>query len=104
MGAQGFASILVSAPVQLLVARRVMMFLVGFSRTLELFANRTPLSDCTSVLPFLLLVFSSCAAALGQHICGGSGVCSLNGICNSGTGLCHCDPDWTGQNCSVLNL
>ena len=30
--------------------------------------------------------------------------CSLNGICDTKTGFCECDPAWTGKNCGVLNV
>lgn len=30
--------------------------------------------------------------------------CSLNGVCNTGTGTCTCDTAWTGACCTALNL
>jgi len=30
--------------------------------------------------------------------------CSLNGICNTGTGVCTCDNGWTGKCCSYLDF
>ena len=30
--------------------------------------------------------------------------CSLNGICDSSTGACECDPQWRGADCGILAL
>jgi hypothetical protein len=30
--------------------------------------------------------------------------CSLNGVCNADTGICHCDRPWTGDSCGLLGF
>ena len=39
----------------------------------------------------------------GQY-CVGDLDCSLNGVCDTTTGFCKCDPAWSGPQCGVLNL
>eukprot|EP00729_Bicosta_minor_P020910 gene20910-19889_t len=36
--------------------------------------------------------------------CTSDASCQLNGVCNKGSGRCDCEPQWTGTNCSALNL
>jgi len=57
-------------------------------------------------IPILLLLAFQCAL-FGNYVqaatCNDQLDCSLNGICSNG-GTCKCDPQWTGDNCDLLNL
>ena len=40
----------------------------------------------------------------GDSPCASNSDCSLNGLCNSTSGLCACDSPWTGPRCGVLSF
>ena len=55
--------------------------------------------------PSLALVLLVVAAALhGVQSCLTNVSCSLNGLCDTVTGTCSCDPAWSGEKCTTLNV
>jgi hypothetical protein len=36
--------------------------------------------------------------------CGSDLDCSLNGVCDTSSGVCQCGPSWTGECCTALNF
>ena len=49
------------------------------------------------LLTFLSLVLSQ------SYKCQNDDDCSLNGLCDSSTAQCTCDPGWTGFDCGILD-
>jgi len=52
---------------------------------------------------YMLLSTLTLAASL-RHGCESDIDCSLNGVCDTFSGACACDPAWKGSTCSRLNL
>ena len=47
----------------------------------------------------MFLALTGTSAVVG---CASDLDCSLNGLCDAGTGLCICDKPWSGETCGIL--